>query len=133
MPPKSPSSKSPYKSKLKLDLEKLKNGEAQATKVDLTKIKIKALANKIGVLSEYVKMYMYLFNSKRYYALNDRTTNLVMKGDTDMSAATSETAEVITDSDEEVVDAINVEQEIELRIHSRKEYDKSRWTILSTS
>ena len=41
MPPKSSSDKSSYKSKLKLDFEKLKNGEVQAPKVDLTKIKIK--------------------------------------------------------------------------------------------
>ena len=34
-----------------------------------------------------------------------------MKGDIDMSATTSETAEVITGSDKEVVDLINVEQE----------------------
>ena len=57
---------------------------------------------------------MYLFNSKRYYALNDRTINLLMKGTIDMSATTSETAEVITDSDKEVVDLINVEQEVGL-------------------
>ena len=31
-----------------------------------------------------------------------------------MSATTSETAEVITDSDKEVVDLVNVEQEVEL-------------------
>ena len=57
---------------------------------------------------------MYLCNPKRYYALNDRTINLLMKGDIDMSATTSETAEVITDSDEEVVNLINVEQDVEL-------------------
>ena len=57
---------------------------------------------------------MYLFNSKRYYALNDRTINLLMKGDIDVSAATSETAEAITDSDKEVVDLINIEQKAEL-------------------
>ena len=73
-------------------------------KFDLTKIKINTLAKKIGLLSEDVKMYMYLFNSKRYCVLNDRTINLLMKGDIDMSATTSETAEVITDSDKEVVD-----------------------------
>ena len=39
MPPQKPNVKSEYKSKLKLDLEKLTNGEVQATKVDLTKIK----------------------------------------------------------------------------------------------
>ena len=114
MPPKQPNDKSAYKSKLKLELEKLQNGEVQATKVDLTKIKIKTLAKKIGVLSEDVKMYMYVFSSKRYYALNDRTINLLMKGDIDMSATTSETAEIITDSDKEVVGLINVEQEVGL-------------------
>ena len=113
MPPNKSNDKSEYKSKLKLDVEKLKNGEVQATKVDLTKIQIKTLAKKVGVLSEGVKMYMYLFNSKRYYALNDRTMNLLMKGDIDMSATTSETAEVITDSGKEIVDLINVEQEVE--------------------
>ena len=114
MPHKRPNVKSEYKSKLKLDLEKLKNGEVQTTKVDLTKIKTKILAKKIGVLSEDVKMYMYLSNSKRFYALNDRTINLLTRGDIDMSATTSQTAEVITDSDKEVVDSINVEQEVEL-------------------
>ena len=63
------------------------------------------------MLSEDVKMYMYLFASKRYYALNDRTINLLMKGDIDMGATTSETAEVITDSDKEVVGLIDVEKE----------------------
>ena len=57
---------------------------------------------------------MYRFNSKRYYAPNDRTINLLMKGDIDMNATTSETAEVITDSDKEVVGLINVEQEVGL-------------------
>ena len=66
------------------------------------------------MLSEDVKMYMYLFNSKRCYALNDRTINLLMKGDIDMDATTSEHAEVITDSDKEVVGLIHVEQEVEV-------------------
>ena len=66
------------------------------------------------MLSEDVKMYMYLFNSKIYYALNDRTINSLTKGDIDMSATTSETAEVIADSGKEVVDLINVGQEVEL-------------------
>ena len=51
---------------------------------------------------------------QRDYALNDRTIHLLMKGDIDMSATTSETAEVITGSDKEAVDLINVEQEVEL-------------------
>ena len=113
MPPKRPSDKSSYK-KTKLCLEKLSNGEIQCTKVDLTKTKIKTLAKKIGVLSEDVQMYMYLFNSKIYHASNDRTMNLLMKGDIDMDATTLETAGVITDSYKEIVDLMNVEQEVEV-------------------
>ena len=55
MPPKKQNVKSEYKSKLKLDLEKLKNREVQATKVDLTKINIRKLAKRISALSEDVK------------------------------------------------------------------------------
>ena len=69
------------------------------------------MATQVGVLSEDVKLYMYLLTSKRYYDFNDRTINLLMNGDIDMSTTASETAEVITDSDKEVVDLINVEQE----------------------
>ena len=71
MPPKKSNVKSEYKKTINLELEKLKNGEIEGTKVDLTKIKINTLAKKIGLLSEDVKMYTYLFNSKRYHALND--------------------------------------------------------------
>ena len=39
MPPKSSNDKSAYKNTIQLDLEKLKNAEIQAAKVDLTKIK----------------------------------------------------------------------------------------------
>ena len=93
MPPKSSNVNSAYKSKIKLDLEKLKNGQFQHVKVDLTKVKIRTVTSQIGVLSEDVKLYMKLVTSKRYYALNDRTTNLLKKGDVDMSATTSETGE----------------------------------------
>ena len=41
MPPKCSNDKSAYKSKIQLYLEKLKNGEIQAAKVDLIKINIK--------------------------------------------------------------------------------------------
>ena len=81
-----PPNKSEYKDTINLELDKLKNGEIKGTKIDLTKIKIHTLAKKLGLLSEDVNMYMYLFNSKRYYALNDRTISLLLKGDIDMSA-----------------------------------------------
>ena len=46
MPPNKPNDKSAYKRQIRLELEKLKNGEIQGTKVDLTKIKINTLAKK---------------------------------------------------------------------------------------
>ena len=112
MPPKSPNDNSSYESKIKLDLAKLKNDQVQHAKVDLTKVNTRTLAKQISVLSEDVKRYMKFLTTKRYYALNDRTVNLFLKGDTDMSTTKPETAEVITDSDKEVVDLINVEQEV---------------------
>ena len=64
MPPNKSNVKSEYKKTIKLELEKLKNGEVQATKVDLTKIKIKTSANKVGLLSEDVKSVYVLIQSK---------------------------------------------------------------------
>ena len=118
MPPKSSNDKSAYKSKIELDLEKLKNGEIQAAKVDLTKNNIRKLAKRIGVLSEDVKMCMYLPTAKRYYALNDRTTNLLMKGNVDMSVTTGETDEGDkgTSSDADVKEIAKKVKEVELFI-----------------
>ena len=45
---------------------------------------------------------MKLWTSKRYYDLNDRTTNLLMKGDIDMSAVVGEEGTAISISDAEV-------------------------------
>ena len=53
------------------------------------------------MLSEAVKLYMYLPTPKRYYALNDRTINLLMFGDIDMSAAVDSEAVRTTISDSE--------------------------------
>ena len=91
MPPNFPNGN--YKSKIKLDLNKLKNGQTQNVKVDLTKVNVKTLASQIGVLSEDVKLYMEPVILKMYFASNDRTTNLLKKDDVDMGATTSETGE----------------------------------------
>ena len=40
------------------------------------------------MLSEDVKMYMYLPNAKRYSALNGRTISLLMEGNVGMSSTT---------------------------------------------
>ena len=101
MPPKSSNVKSEHKNKIKLDLDKLKNGDVQKVKIDLYKIKINTLAKKVGLLSEGVNLYMYLPTSKRYYALNDRAINLLMGGDIDMSVAVGSEAVVNTPSDAE--------------------------------
>ena len=107
---------SDYNNKLQLYLEKLKNSQKHNVKVDLTKTNIRPLATQVGVLSEGVKLCMNLLTAQRYDALNDGTINLLLKGDIDMSTTTSETAEVITDSDKEIVVLIKVEQESEFFI-----------------
>ena len=110
MPPK----KSEYKNKISLELDKLKNGDIQKVKVDLSKINIDKIAERIGVLSEAVKLYMYLPTSKRYYALNDRTINLLMRGKIDMSVTVGQKYEFVDSSDAEIVDIIVKEKEVVL-------------------
>ena len=56
MPPKSSNDNSAYKSKMKLDLEKLKNGQVQHVKVDLTRVNIRALATQLDLLSNDIQV-----------------------------------------------------------------------------
>ena len=130
-PPKSPNDNSSYKSKIKLDLEKLKNGQFQHVKVDLTKMNINTLAKQIGVLSEDARLYMYLLTSKRDYALNDRTINLLMEGGIDVCATATGKSEGVKESGSEVIDLINVEKEVEFFIVDTNR--TSRWILLSIS
>ena len=108
--PKSLNDKSNYITEIKLKLEKLKNTQIKHVKADLTKINIKTLASQIGILSEDVKLYMKLLSSNRYYPLNDRTINLLMKGDIDMSVTVGEELEAVSVSDAEVVGVITQEK-----------------------
>ena len=64
------------------------------------------------MISEDVKMYMYLPTAKRYYALNDRTVNLLMKGKIDMSATNGgdETDNPIKFSGVEAVETVHKER-----------------------
>ena len=55
MPPKRSNVKSLYKKTINLELDKLKNGNIQKVKVDLSKININKIAKRIGVLSGAVK------------------------------------------------------------------------------
>ena len=119
MAPKSSNDNSAYKSKIKLDLEKLKNNQIQNVKVDLTKIDIQTLATLLGVLSEDVKLYMKLLTANRYYALNDRTINFLSQGEVDMSATTgvafgfASLAAADNVSDAEVEEVLDIETEVE--------------------
>ena len=116
MPPK----KSEYKKTINLELDKLRNGEIKCTKTDLTKIKINTLAKKIGLSSEDVKMYMYLPTAKKYYALNDQTINLLMKGKIDMNATTGGSDvryNRVSISDAEIVETV----------HKKKKYKCLSW------
>ena len=113
MPPKYPNYNSAYKSKIKLDLEKLKNGQFRHAKVDLTKVNIRTLAKQIGALSEDVKMYMKLLTSKRYHVLNDRTIICLLKGDVDLTGSMHQSAKPITFSDAEIEELIEQETEVD--------------------
>ena len=79
-------------------------------------------------------MYMYLSNPKRYYDSNDRTINLLMKGDVDMSATTYEEdggPDHSKDgfSDSGVREIAKTETEVELFIVDTNK--TGRWIILA--
>ena len=80
----------------------------------MTKINIKALATDLGQLSDDIKMYMKLLTADRHYALNDRTINLLLKGDIDMNAVEDAEGHKISESDAEVVAIIDQETEVEI-------------------
>ena len=53
---------------------------------------------------------MKLLTANKYYALNDRTINLLMKGDIDLSATTSGKSEEIKYSDATVISLLDIEK-----------------------
>ena len=61
------------------------------------------MATDLGYLSDDVKLFIKLSTANTYYALNDRTINLLMRGDIDMSATTSGKSEEIKESDATVI------------------------------
>ena len=68
------------------------------------------MATDFGHLSDDVKLFIKILTTKKYYALNDRTTNLLMKGDIDMSATTSGKSEEIKESDATVIYLLDIEK-----------------------
>ena len=109
-----------YKNKIMLDLEKLKNRQIKKVRIDLTKINIRTLASRIGVLSDGLKLTMILPSSNRYYALNDRTINLLMKGKLDTNAiiggpdepkfSDAEISELIEQETEVLISVLSIEK-----------------------
>ena len=82
------------------------------------------------MVSEDVKLYMKLLTSKRYYALNDRTINLLLKGEIDMSATHSEEEQrKPSASDEKIMDILDKETEVEV---FRVEKIKREQVVLSS-
>ena len=70
------------------------------------------MATDLGQLSDDVKLFMKLLTADRYYALNYKTVNLLMNGDIDMTATTSEKGEEIKGSDAEVIDLLDIDTEV---------------------
>ena len=58
---------------------------------------------------------MKLLTAERHYALNDRTINLLLKGNIDMTASTSmkDGGNEAKGSDEDIVDLLDIENEVE--------------------
>ena len=72
---------------------------------------------------------MRLLTANRHYALNDRTINLLLKGEIDMSATYGEESQKPTASDEEIVDILDRETEVEV---FRVEKIKREQVVLSS-
>ena len=121
---KSSNDNSAYESKIKLYLEKLKNGQVENVKTDLTKIKIKTLATQFDLLSNGIQLFMVSPSSNRHYALNDRTLNRLRKGKTDTNAIISGPDEP-TFSDAEISELLGQEKEVILTVVKLK-IDKQR-------
>ena len=105
-----------------LELEKLKSRKIKKVRIDWTKINIRALATRLGVLSDGLKLTMVLPSSNRYHALNDRAVNLLLKCKTDTNAIIGGPEEP-TFSDAEIRGLIDQETEVSISVLS---IEKSR-------
>ena len=108
--------KNTYRLSVKENLNKLKNNLIPNLKIDLTTININSLASDLSNVSNDVKLFMKLLTAERHYALNDRTINLLLKGNIDMTASTSmkDGTNDAKGSDEDIVDLLDIETEVEL-------------------
>ena len=76
------------------------------------------IASQNDVLSDDVELYMKSLTSNRYYALNDRTIHLLMKGEIDMSAVTdngsAEESDANKENDSEVQEWLDTETYVDI-------------------
>ena len=72
---------------------------------------MKTSTTNLGLLSSAVHFMMVLLSSNRYYALNDRTINLLVKGKIDMNAVAGE-VDAPKFSDAEISGLLEQETEI---------------------
>ena len=93
----------------------------------MTKINTRALASRIGVLSEGLKLTMILPSSNRYHALNERAMNLLMKGKIDTNAIIGGPHEPKF-SDAEIGELLEQETKVIIPVLSIEK--KTRWCII---
>ena len=133
MAPKSSNQNTSHKAQIKWKFDKLKNNQIQHAKVDLTQINIQTLASQIDVLSDDVKLYMKLLTSNRYYDLDGRTINLLMKGDSDMRVVTdsnsAEESDANKESDGEVQELPDTEADVEFFVVDENK-NTNWWSII---
>ena len=72
------------------------------------------MATDLGQLSEDAKLFMKLLKSERYYALNNRTINLLLKAQIDMSVVVGEELVNTSFSDVELVTLTAEETDVEI-------------------
>ena len=81
------------------------------------------MASRIGVLSDGLKLTMILPSSNIYYALNDRTINLLLKDKIDTNAIIG-APDKPKSSDAEIRDLIEQETEVLISVPSIEKQDR---------
>ena len=122
-----------YKHKLHLNPNQLKKQEIIKVKVDLTKININTLTTTLDLLSDELNVMMILPSSNRYYASNNRTINLLMKGKIDMDAVTGE-VDAPKFSDAEIRGLLEQGTGVSITVVKHNDTtNKTRWCFLPIS
>ena len=94
------------------------------------------MASDLSNLSNDVKLFMKRLTAERHYALNDRTINLLMKGNIDMTASTSmkDGGNDAKGSDEDIVDLLEIETNVSDNPKNNRQQSNSAiitWEVVS--